>query len=335
MKNVALNAYFEVGCSNQIEEAQVFPGTGSQTAFAVTNFAGSHLGSVYVESQVNTTGVTFAAGVGSGFSGLTPSALIGAKCIHRGQFRGFIVANDATTVTISDTGYAEAVGSSAIICSLAKLILNTHYTVAIDGGTGLVTITKSSTALTTLQKLYATPAGSNGVSLNFGGAQGDIPTKETALWLKREPGYICESINIFFQDASITQSELTQEAITWADGVGSGFSGLATGALIGRAVIFGGLFIGLVTANSATTVTIDDTNYDNATANTAVIFTIGRARLAPDSSGAGTYVPVLNISDITDNTPVKIWINDTITIPNAAVNYPDQVLVCKFIMSLE
>jgi hypothetical protein len=59
-------------------------------------------------------GVTFASGVGSGFSGLVVNALIGQRITHKGSSRGTVVANTATTVTISDLTYTAPIFDAII-----------------------------------------------------------------------------------------------------------------------------------------------------------------------------------------------------------------------------
>lgn len=321
---MALNMYLDSACTQQFYGHQSFPGNGSTTAFTLTGFTGPQLGSVYVETQTTTGSVTFASGVSSGgFSGLTVNALIGQRVIHNGTFRGTITANTATTITISDLTYTQATAGNCITSAFAKLAAGTDYTVSSN------TINTAAT-LASGQNLIATPASD--LAANFGGATGTIKTTQTAFWIRRSPitggGPLntYDTLQVQSVDLSQTQVSLTQSGVTFASGVGSGFSGLTAGALIGRAVNHNGVFVGVVTANTTTTVTISNLTYSGASA-TAVVYTIGSLQFAPDVSGSpGTYAPVLNPSAITSDTAVKIWVEDTITIPVAAVNYPNNVI---------
>lgn len=74
-----------------------------------------------------TANVTFTSGVGSGFSGLTPSALVGLYVHHNGAQRGKVTANDATTVTISDLTYTDA---SAYTCYISTFEIYTSWATA-------------------------------------------------------------------------------------------------------------------------------------------------------------------------------------------------------------
>jgi hypothetical protein len=319
-----LKIYSDAACTQEVLPTQSFPGTGAQTSFTLTAFPGASLQSVYYETQVSQSGVTFASGVGSGFSGLTINALIGQRVIHNGTFRGTVVSNTATTVTISDLTYTYATGTTCIISSYAKKVLNTDYTVSGN------TIMTMSTTLTSSQNIHCIPVGV--LAVPFGGNQGDTKTSALPFWLKRSPlpdGVDKDYNNIQVQclDLSQTQASLAQASVTFASGVGSGFSGLVAGTLIGRALTHGGTYKGTVTANTTTTVTISDTSYTNATAASATLFTVGSAEFAPDVSGSpGTYVKVLQPSAITTNTAVKFWMDDTIIVPASAMNYPNNVI---------
>lgn len=322
---MALKLYLDAACTQEMLLSQASAGTGAQTAFPLTAFTGAQLGSVYRETKVATNGITFDSGVGSGFSGLTVNALIGQRVIHNGKFRGTVVSNDATTVTISDLTYSYATASTCTISSYVKLTLNTDYSVSGNTVTAVVAPTAS-------QTLHFIPTAL--LSANFGGAQGTVVTTQTSFWLRRSPLSsvpgaslnIYDNLQIQALDNSQVQATLTQTGITFAAGVGSGFSGLVAGALIGRALNHGGIFRGIITANTTTTVTISNTAYTNAVASDAVAYTIGSLLFAPDSSGApGTFSPVLQPAGISSDTPMRIWIQDTVTTPNAAMNYPNQI----------
>jgi hypothetical protein len=66
-------------------------------------------------------------------------------------------------------------------------------------------------------------------------------------------------------------SEVEQPGVTWLNGVGTGFVNLVPDSLIGKAVYRNGVLIGIITSNTATTVTISDLSYTNATPATAAV----------------------------------------------------------------
>lgn len=314
---MALKIYTDAACTTELLAAQAFAGTGAQTVFALTNFTGAQLNIVYLETQTSYATITFSAGVGSGFTGLTASALIGLRLIHNGTFRGTVTANTETTVTISDTAYAQATASPALISSYAKKVLTTDYSVSGNSITMVV-------APTTTQTLIAIPTLT--LNLNFGGTAGTSKATAASIWLKRTPGYTYDTLQVTSQDLSQVQGSLTQTGVTFSAGVGSGFSALTVDALIGRALNHNAAFRGIVTANTATTVTISDTAYTQATASDAVVYTIGSLLVAPDNAGvAGTYAAAIHPAAITSDTAVRLWVKDTITIPTSAVNYPNNI----------
>lgn len=315
---MALKAYSDAACTVEVKFNQAFAGTGAQTAFVLTNFTGAQLGGVYLETKLAQTGVTFASGVGSGFSGLTVNGRVGQRVVHNGAFRGTVAANDATTITLSDLTYTEATASTCVVSSYAKLA-GSGYSVVGD------TINILGSIPTAAQAVIAVPASAVGIT--FTGAAGASKTAIGAFWLKRTPGFNYSALLVKALDLSQTQVSLTQTGVTFAAGVGSGFSGLVAGALKGQAVTHGGTYRGVVTSNTTTTVTISDTGYTEAVAADAVVFTIGSTEFAPDSSGSpGTFARAIHPADITTDTAVKLYFRETLLIPADAMNYPNNVI---------
>jgi hypothetical protein len=186
------------------------------------------------------------------------------------------------------------------------------------------------TAPTASQNLHIT--ASTDLPLSFGGVTGTVVNTQTSFYLARaanSDGSLNTYDTLFVQclDNSQTPASLTQTGITFASGVGSGFSGLSAGALIGWACIHNGNFQGTVAANTTTTVTISAGGYTDATAASCTLYTIGSLKFAPDSAGSpGTFAPVIQPSAITSDTAVRIWVEDTVTVPAAAINYPNNVI---------
>ncbi len=325
-----LNLYVDSGLTQQMYANQVFPGTGSQTAFTlgsnlpagVASFSGSQLQAVYLETQTTTVGITFTSGVGSGFSGLTVNSLIGQRVINNGYFVGTVVSNTATTVTISNATYTYVTSST---CVISNYVLQPTANYNVVGNVVTMVVAPS-----TNQNLHMT--ASTDLPLSFGGVQGTVVNTQTSFYLARaanSDGSLNVYNSLFVQclDNSQTQASLTQTGITFASGVGSGFSGLVAGALIGRACIHNGNYQGIVTANTSSTVTISNLSYTDATAASCTMYTIGSLQFAPDTGGTpGSFAPVIQPAAITNNTPTRIWVEDTVTVPNAAINYPNNVI---------
>ena len=331
---MALNLYLDAGLTQQMFANQVFAGDGSTHAFTlgsnlpagVATFTGAQLQAVYLETQSITAGITFSSGVGSGFTGLTVNALIGQRCINNGDFQGTVVANTATTVTISNSSYTFATAST---CVLSNYVLQPVANYTVVGNVITMVTAPAATTGTSAQNLHFTALTS--LPLSFGGVQGTVKNTQSSFYLARAANSdgslnTYDTLFVQCQDNSQTQATLTQAAVSFTSGVGSGFSGLTAGTLIGRACIYNGNFQGTVTANTTTTVTISNLSYTAASAS-ATLYTIGSMLFAPDVSGSpGTFAAVIQPSAITTNTPVRIWCEDTVTIPNAAINYPNNVI---------
>ena len=331
---MALNLYLDAGLTQQMYANQVFAGDGATHAFTlgsnlpagVSSFTGAQLQAVYLETQIITSGVTFSSGVGSGFTGLTINALIGQRCINNGDFQGTVVSNTATTVTISNSSYTYATAST---CTLSNYVIQPTANYTVVGNVITMVTAPAAPTSTSAQNLHMTAL--TDLPLSFGGVQGTVKNTQTSFYLARAANTdgslnTYDTLFVQCQDNSQLQASLTQAAITFASGVGSGFSGLVAGALIGRACIHNGNFQGTVTANITTTVTISNLSYTASSAG-CTMYTIGSMLFAPDVSGSpGTFAAVIQPSPITTNTPVRIWCEDTVTVPNAAINYPNNVI---------
>lgn len=163
----------------------------------------------------------------------------------------------------------------------------------------------------------------------FGGGSGSEVTTHAAVWLKRDPTWIYGSIVVSSEDlAEPYETPTVAEDQTFANGTSSaGFTGLGTNALVGYAVTVNDVYVGTVTGNTATQIAISDENYTNSLPSRITVFKIGGLEFALDNNGApGTYAPVINVPDIDNDTPVKIWVSDTYTIPGSATNYPNHAI---------
>jgi hypothetical protein len=329
---MALNLYLDAGLTEQMFVNQVFAGTGSQVAFTlgsnlpagVASFSGAQLQAVYVETFATFTGITAASGVLSGFSGLTVNGLIGQRVILNGTFQGTVVSNTATTVTISNSSYTYATAST---CIISNYVIQPTTAYSVNLTTNVVTM---NTAPTTSQNLHMT--ATSDLALSFGGTTGTVKNTQSSFYLARATNAdgsmnTYDTLFVQCQDNSQAQYSLTQTGITFASGVGSGFTGLVAGALIGRACVHNGNYQGVVTANTTTTVTISNLSYTDATAASCTLYTIGSLQFAPDVSGSpGTFAPVIQPSAITTNAATRIWVEDTVTVPTNPINYPNNVV---------
>lgn len=203
--------------------------------------------------------------------------------------------------------------------TFTKLVNVTHYSITGD----VITLV---TALVAGEQLVVLPLGQ--FDMLFTGYSGSVRTVEIPGWIKRDDaakGYT--NIQLASEKLDLTaQTMLSATSVTFASGVGSGYTGLTAGALVGMAVSHNGSYVGIVTGNTTTTVTIDDTGYSAAAAGSEV-YSIGDLYFAADVNGApGTYAKVINLSPIVNDTAVKIWIKFTTTIGAQPSSLPNNGL---------
>lgn len=313
---MALLIYIDEATTTQALPNEVFSSevTGSEVNFPLAVLDGEQVNSVYHETKVEYTGVTFSAGVSSALSGaaFNTDELVGKRVIHNGEFRGTVVSNTSNTITISGS-YTQATASNCGISTYTKKRLTTDY--SIQGNT-VVFVNPPAVG-----RLHIVPAQDAGLA--FGGNPDDQVTTVGSVWLKREPGFEYRNVKVYSQDNSVDDVVFTQAGVTSAAGVMSGFSGLTINALAGYAVWHNGAYRGTVTSNTATTVTISDSGYTQASTYDAQLFNVGSALVSLDGE---TYAAVVSPADITTDTPVRVYFRDTVTIPDAPMNYPNVIL---------
>lgn len=321
---MSIKIYSDATALNEVLSNEVFDGTGVQTTFGLVALTGEQVGNVYLETFTTYTGVTFTAGVSSALTAAayTVNALIGQRVYHNDIFVGTITANTADTVTIDNLSYAQ-VAFTMYISSYTKLTLTTHYSIS---GNNVLMIT----APTTVQRLHIVPSST--LSINFGGDPAVSVTATSSVWLKRTPGFVYDTLKFHAEDLSAGAVSVTHASITFAAGVGSGFVGLVADALIGLALDHKGTFRGIITDNTTTTVTIDDTGYTDAVAGDSQIYAVAPVLCSLDNV---TYKAVVHPVDILDDTAQQIYLRDTVSIANSAMNYPNMTLMVSGIEYVE
>lgn len=312
---MSLKMFFDSACTQPVLTAEKFVGDGSQTALVLTSFLGASLGGVYKETKNSYAAITFSNGVGSGFTGLTPNALRGQRVMLGNRYAGQVTANDATTVTISNLTFTDAVAQSCYISEYKKLYSPTDFT--LSGNTVTVVVAAAANEV-----IHAIPTDT--IALYFGGTAGDNVTKQLSVFLQRPDGFEYTALQVSSDDSSLFPYNASTDAVTFTTGVGTGFAGLPVGGLKGKAVNHGGVFRGVITDNTATDVTIDNAAYSGAAA-TAEIYNIGSLLFSTDGV---TFAPVIHPADMTaaDAQIKEIFFKDTVKIPAAAVNYPSIML---------
>lgn len=218
--------------------------------------------------------------------------------------------NGVCKVTLDDLTYNNA-AFNIKISNYTKKTLTTHYSVS--GNT--VTFV---TAPTTSQKVHVVP--NDTLNINFGGNPGVDITTISSVWLKRTPGFIYDTLKFYVEDLSAAVVASTTAGTTFASGVGSGFVGLVDSALIGLALDHKGVFRGMITANTTTTVTISDTGYTDAVAGDSHVYSVSQVLCSLDNV---TFKAAAHPAAINNDTAVRVYLKDTVKVPNAATNYPN------------
>ncbi len=208
------------------------------------------------------------------------------------------------------------------------------------------TITLTS-ALPSANVLIAVP--NERLNLNFGGVFGASKTSTTFVIFKRQPAYTYDTLllasenldNTPFAQTFVDQAVSFQAnqsmannasvPVTGSKATGVGFNNLTPNALQGYAFVLNNQYIGIVIANDANAVLIDNVGftYTGTPTDTCSIFSIGSLTYALDVSNSiptdGSFVPVLSLPPLNSNQEsVKVWLRDTLIIPETATNFPNQ-----------
>ena len=172
--------------------------------------------------------------------------------------------------------------------------------------------------------LYVVPI--QHLNQSFGGSQGSVKTKVSSIWLKRSSGFTYGDLLAYYTDTSVESPKYEELANATASIVNGyttigGFSGLTTDELAGCAAVMNGQYIGNVLSNTSSDVTIE--NYEFTGTGDVKIIQTGAGQL---SVNGVDFVPVVGIPDITSNAPTRLYVKGIVTVPAAAVNYPNQAL---------
>lgn len=312
---MSLKMSFDIAGNQPVLTAEKFIGTGALSLCILTAFPGNKLGGVYIETKATHTNVAFSNGVGTGFVGLTPSILKGQRVVHNNRAIGQIANNTDTTITLTDLSYS---GPAAVcyVSSYVKLYSPAHYTLIGD------TITLVS-PIQADQILHAVPIDS--LIMYFGGAVGATVSEDVPIYLRRgTDGYEYTLLQVASEDTSIFPYHAVTTGVVFTNGVGTGFAGLPAGGLIGKAVNHAGVYVGTITDNTVSTITLSDTGY-TAIAASAELYNIGTLQFSLDGV---IFAPVIQPPDLTatGDEVIIVYVKDTVKIPTVALNYPSNVI---------
>ena len=311
---MSLKMYFDADCLLPILTAEKFVGDGSLTVCALTAFNDAQLGGVYKEKKVTHSTITFSNGVGSGFVGLTIDALKGQRVLFGNRYAGQVTSNTETTVTVSNATFTDLTPQACYIVEYKKLYTPVDFTVASNQITLAVAVENN-------EMIHAVPLDT--LTMYFGGVAGTEVTKSGSIYVKREDNFEYTSLQVSSDDTSLYPYHTAVEDVVFANGTGSGFTGLPVNGLKGKACNHGGTFQGVITSNTATTITID-ADYTAAGA-TAEIYNIGPLEFSIDGT---TWARVIHPVDmVAANAAVRqIYYRETLKIPSAAINYPSTII---------
>jgi hypothetical protein len=311
---MSLKLYFDAAGTQPVLTAEKFTGAGPYTLSA---FTGAKLGGIYKEIKNTYSNVSFSAGVGTapGLTGLGAGSLKGQRVIHNNKFVGQIADNTDTNFTLSTTYTATA--GECTLSKYSKLYTPTDFTLS---GNSIAMITPTLAG----EIIHAIPTDT--LAMYFGGAVGAQVTKNTTIYVKRDTTFEYTLLQVSSDDVSLFPYHTSTAGVVFTGGgatsVGSNFAGLPVNGLVGKALNHAGVYRGIITANTATTVTITG-NYSGI-ADTAEIYNVGSLQFSVDGTN---YAPVVNLADLTGaNVTATVHVRDTLSIPSVAINYPANIV---------
>lgn len=220
-----------------------------------------------------------------------------------------------------------------------KLIQGTDYSLSGNNITLVV-------ALDATEVLIAIPT--DRLNLNFGGVFGATKTSTIPVVFKRESQFMYDSLMLasdnldktpfvqtyidspfsFVANQSMTNSQ--SQIVTGSKCTSPSLSGLTINALEGYALVLNNSFKGIIIANDVNSILINNVSFARAGLpdDDLNIFSVGSLLFALDVDGnvpnTGDFQPVITLPnlDLNKNT-VKVWVKDTVVIPETATNYPN------------
>jgi len=220
-----------------------------------------------------------------------------------------------------------------------KLLPNIDFTLAGNNITLAV-------ALGPTEVLIAIP--NDRLNLNFGGVFGATKTNTVPIVFKRETAYMYDSLMLasedldkttfvqtfidmpFLFEANKTGINSLGQAVVGSKCTSAALTGLAINALEGYALVLNNEFIGKILSNDIDSIIVNNPSYARTGAldDDLSIFSIGTLLFALDIDGSmpanSSFKQVVNLPnlDIGKDT-CKVWVRDTLIIPESATNYPN------------
>ncbi len=223
--------------------------------------------------------------------------------------------------------------------SHVRLIQGTDYALA-----GNVITTAISLGAT--EVLIAIPTDK--LNLNFGGVFGASKTNTVPVIFKRETAYMYDSLILASEDldneafaqnlidmpftfvANQSGVNSLSEAVTGSKCTSPSLSGLAINSLEGYVLTLNGTYVGKILCNDSNSIIVNNSTLSRTgeAADDISIFSIGTLLYALDVDGSvpvnASFKPVINLPNLDiGNDYVKVWVRDTVIIPENATNYPN------------
>lgn len=223
-----------------------------------------------------------------------------------------------------------------------KLISGTDYSVSGNNITLAV-------ALGSTELLLALP--NDRLNLNFGGVFGATKSSTAFVVLKRESQYMYDTLILasdnmdvtafaqtfvdtpftFTPNQSMTNSK--NAMVTGSKCTSPGLAGLTINSLEGYALVLNNTFIGLILANDVSSILVNNVSYSHTgdAADDLSIFSVGSLLFALDVNGSvpanSEFKPAISLPNLdVGRDTVKVWVKDTVVIPETATNYPNMAL---------
>lgn len=220
-----------------------------------------------------------------------------------------------------------------------RLIQGTDY--SLSGN--IITLAAS---LGALEVLIAVPT--DRLNLNFGGVFGATKTSVTSVVFKRESAYMYDSLLLssddldkepfsknlldmpFTFEANKSGINSLGQAVIGSKCTSPQLTGLTINTLEGYAVVLNGLYVGNIISNDVDSFIIDNQTYAylGTASDDLSIFSIGSLLFALDIDGTvptnSSFKPVITLPNLDlGKDYVKVWVKDTVIIPETATNYPN------------
>jgi hypothetical protein len=186
------------------------------------------------------------------------------------------------------------------------------------------------------------------LNLNFGGVFGSTKTSTTFVVFKREPAYTYDTLLLSSENLDVvpfaqtfidttvvctanqSMTNSSSQIVSGSKCESANLVGLTINALEGYVLVLNNTYIGKIIANEVNAILVDNLSYAYAgdVSDDLNIYSVGSLLYALDTDGSipasNLFKPVITIPALdVGHSQQKIWVRDTVTIPETATNYPN------------